>query len=319
MRFEDDTFAATAAAYRKLPIDMTKEIMVPQTDAPPGFRINPTRYGLMRMAHEVSTVEEFVDVVRGMPSYEEQKRDYDFDGEVRKLREWFDRQQSAVGDSTLVTGRLGGCFDPCYDRFGYEVFMTAIITEPGAVEDCIRYYAAQRRFEAEVFVGASCSEAVWYNDDIAHLGGLLASPDVMRRVWLPHVKWAIEPLLDAGVFVVYHSDGDIRKLLGDIADAGFRGLHPLEPKAHMDPPDIKPLWGERFVLIGGMCQVSVLPFDSEAEVRAEVRRLLDAAAPGGGYFIGSSGMCGPDIPPGNAVAWIEEAAEYGKKFGDPAA
>jgi len=315
MNFEDDPFAATAAAYRRLPIDMTKEIMVPVTEAPPGFRINPTGYGLMREGPEVETVEEFMGVVNSFPAFEEQQRDFDFDGEVRALREWFACQQGAVGDTTLVTGRMGGCFDPSYDRFGYMTFMTALMDEPGAAEACIRYHACERRLEAEVFVAAGCSEVIWYNDDIAHLGGLLASPDIMRKLWLPHIKWALEPLFEAGVFVVFHSDGDLRSMLEDIADAGFRALHPLEPKANMDPVDLKPEWGDRFVLIGGLCQVSVLPYGTEQEVRAEVRRLLDGAAPGGGYFIGSTGMCGPDVPAENAVAWIEEAAGYGEKYG----
>ncbi|GAF89115.1 unnamed protein product, partial [marine sediment metagenome] len=42
--------------------------------------------------------------------------------------------------------------------------------------------------------------------------------------------------------------------------------------------------------------------------------LLDGTAASGGYFIGSSGMTGPDIPPENAIAWIEEAKEYGRRF-----
>ena len=129
------------------------------------------------------------------------------------------------------------------------------------------------------------------------------------------MRFAVEPLMNAGNFVTYHSDGDIRAMLPDIADSGFKGLHPLEPKAHMDPVDLKPKWGDRFILFGGLCQVSVLPYGTVEDVRSEVRRLLDGAAKSGGYFIGSSGMAGPDIPPENAIAWIEEAREYGRKFG----
>lgn len=315
LRFDDDPFKATAAAYVKLGIDMTKEMMVPFTQAPPGFRVNPTGYGFMRERPEVDSLDKFLEVVKTLPGYDEQYRDYEFDIKVIGLQAWFDKQQGAVGDSTLITGRMGGCFDPSLDRFGYENFLTALMVEPGAAEACIRHFAAERRLEAEAFVAAGCSEVIWYNDDIAHLGGLLASPELLRKYWLPHVAWALEPLFDAGIFVVYHSDGDLREILDDIAEAGFKGLHPLEPKAHMDPADIKPKWGDRFILIGGLCQVSVLPYGSEREVRAEVRRLLDACGPGGGYFIGSSGMCGPDIPPENAIAWIEEAREYGKRFG----
>ncbi len=313
--FETDPFIATAAAYRALEIDMSKEISVPFTEAPPGYMVNATRYGINRIKPETSTLEEFIEAAKKLPDIDQLRREYDFDGEVEKIRRWFDRQQGAVGDSTLITGQMGGCFDPNFEKFGYVPFLSAIIMEPGAAEAAIHYHADLRVLHSEAFAEAGCSDCIMYCDDIAGLNGLLAPPDFMREHWLPNMRRAVEPLMRAGVFVTYHSDGDIRELLGDIADSGFRGLHPLEPKANMDPVEIKRDWGDRFILFGGLCQVSVLPFGTEKEVRAEVRRLLDGAAPDGGYFIGSSGMTGPDIPPENAVAWIEEAREYGQRFG----
>ena len=316
MDFDADPFAATAAAYRELEIDMSKEISVPFTDAPEGFVVNSTGYGINRVKPVVSSLEEFVEYAKSLPSYEQLKREYDFDGKVKEMREWFDKQQTAVGDSTLITGQIGGCFDPNLELFGYETFLMALLMEPDAAESAIKYHATLRRLHAETFVLAGSSDVVMYCDDIAGLNGLLAPPEIMREKWLPHVRWALEPLMDAGIFVTYHSDGDIRPMLGDIADAGFRGLHPLEPRANMDAVEIARDWKDRFILFGGLCQVSILPFGMEEEVRAEVRRLMDGTAPGGGYLIGSSGMTGPDIPPENAIAWIEEAKKYGEKFGN---
>jgi uroporphyrinogen decarboxylase len=286
---------------------MTKEISVPFTSAPEGFVVNATGYGVTRMKPVISTVDEFAEIAKSFPSHDEMRRDYDFDGEVKYIREWFDRQEDEVGDSTLITGQMPGCFDSNLEPFGYETFLSALVMEPSAAEAAIRWQASKRRLYAEAFVVAGMSKAIMYCDDIAGLNGLMASPELMRKHWLPNMKWAVEPLMDAGIFVIYHSDGNIRALLDDIADAGFKGLHPLEPLADMDPPSIKEKWGDRFMLFGGLCQVSVLPFGTEDEVRNEVRRLIDSTSAGGGYFIGSSGMCGPDIPLENALAWIDEA------------
>jgi len=310
--FKVDPFKATAAAYRALQIDMTKEISVPFTDAPPGYIVNATTYGINRVHPEVSSLEEFVELAARLPDIDQLRKDTDFDGKVKEIREWFDRQQSALGDTTLVTGQMGGCFDPSLEKFGYENFLTALVLEPGAAEAGIRYHACLRRLHAEAFVEAGCSDFIMYCDDIAGLNGLMVHADMMRKFWFPHVRWAVQPLMDAGIFVTYHSDGDIRVMLDDIAAAGFKGLHPLEPKSNLDPPDIKKKWGDNFILFGGLCQVSVLPFGTEDEVRSEVRRLIDDAAYDGGYFLGSSGMCGPDIPLQNALAWIDEAKNYGK-------
>jgi uroporphyrinogen decarboxylase len=313
--FKADPFRATAAAYRALEIDMTKEISVPFTHAPDGWVVNSTTYGVNRVKPETADLVEFVRAASDLPDLEQIRVDYDFDRKVLDLKEWFDRQQNAVGDSTLITGQMGGCFDPCLERYGYETFLSALILEPGAAEAGIRYHASLRRLHSEAFVESGCSEYIMYCDDIAGLNGTLVHPDLLSRYWLPHMLWAVEPLINAGIFVIYHSDGNIRSLLDVLSEAGFKGLHPLEPKSDMDAPDIKKSWGDKFLLFGGLCQVSILPFGSEEEVRAEVRRLLDGAADGGGFFIGSSGMCGPDIPLENAIGWINEASEYGKRYG----
>jgi len=315
MDFAADPFRATAAAYRILEIDMTKEISVPYADAPPGYYINATSYGINRIQPEVSSLEEFVDAALKLPDFDKLKNEYDFDHEVKKISDWFEKQQGEVGDSTLITGQMGGCFDPNLEKYGYETFMSALVLEPGAAEAAIRYHSCLRRLHSEAFVEAGKSDVIMYCDDIASLNGLLVNPELLRTLWLPHMRFTVEPLMDAGILVIYHSDGDVRALYRDIADVGFRGQHPLEPKANMDPVKIKKEYGDLFILFGGLCQVSVLPFGTVEEVRAEVRRLLDGTK-GRGYFIGSSGMTGPDIPPENALAWIDEAKEYGRKSGN---
>jgi uroporphyrinogen decarboxylase len=310
MDFADDPFKATAAAYRMLEIDMTKEVSVPFDHAPVGYVVNATGYGINRIKPEVSSIEEFVEATRHFMNYDQMRKNYDFGKHIKNIRAWFEIQQDEVGDSTLITGQMPGCFDSNLEPFGYETFLSALILEPGAAEAAIHYQASRRRLYAEAFVEAGMSDVIMYCDDIAGINGLLASPALMRKYWLPHMRWSIEPLINAGIFIIYHSDGNIRALLDDIADSGFKGLHPLEPKSNMDPPSILEQWGDKFVLIGGLCQVSVLPYGTESEVRAEVRRLLDSTSRGGGYFIGSSGMCGPDIPMENALAWIDEAKSY---------
>jgi len=313
--FHDDPFKATAAAYRALEIDMTKEISVPVTEAPPGYYINATTYGYNRERPEVETLPEFVEAVGKLPDFETLKNNFDFHEEVEKIRNFLDHQQDAVDDTALITGQMPGCFDANLEKYGYETFMSALLMEPGAAEHAIRYHAGLRHLHAKAFVEAGRSDVIMYCDDIASLDGLLAHPDLMRSLWLPHMRFAVEPLMDAGIFVIYHSDGDIRALYPDISDSGFKGQHPLELKANMDPVKIKAEFGDMFVLFGGLCQVSILPYGTVEEIQVEVRRLLDGTG-GKGYFIGSSGMTGPDIPPENALAWIYEAAEYGKKWGE---
>ena len=55
----------------------------------------------------------------------------------------------------------------------------------------------------------------------------------------------------------------------------------------------------------------LFPHWSEAQVRAEVRRVVEAGKPGGRFLVGSSAM--PlSIPERNIRAMIEAAREYGR-------
>ena len=55
-----------------------------------------------------------------------------------------------------------------------------------------------------------------------------------------------------GLPIVYHSDGDIRKVIPLLIDAGVRCIQPLESKANMDLLELKREYGDRLVLMGGV-------------------------------------------------------------------
>ena len=48
------------------------------------------------------------------------------------------------------------------------------------------------------------------------------------------------------------------------------------------------------------------------DVAAETRACIDAAAPGGGYILGSSNVIHAGVPPDNFLAMIETCREYGR-------
>jgi hypothetical protein len=55
-------------------------------------------------------------------------------------------------------------------------------------------------------------------------------------------------------------------------------------------------WGDRFLVLGDVCNVEVLPGGDQTEIAREVHRVLSAAA-GGGYMGLSAHSIGSDVSP----------------------
>jgi len=54
-----------------------------------------------------------------------------------------------------------------------------------------------------------------------------------------------------------------------------------------------------------------LPFGTVEEVREEVRRVIRALGPGGGYMLGAVHTVMNDVPPENVLAMVDAVAEFG--------
>jgi uroporphyrinogen decarboxylase len=67
-------------------------------------------------------------------------------------------------------------------------------------------------------------------------------------------------------------------------EAGFIGIHGLDPLAGMELAAIKAAYGRDLALVGNV-DVRVLFGSDLAAVRAEVDRCLAQGAPGGGYLL----------------------------------
>jgi uroporphyrinogen decarboxylase len=78
----------------------------------------------------------------------------------------------------------------------------------------------------------------------------------------------------------------------------------------MEPAALKRDFGKDVCFWGGGVETqNVLPFGTPQEVRDNVRRNVDALAPGGGYVFNTIHNIQADVPPENVVAMIEALRE----------
>ena len=141
------------------------------------------------------------------------------------------------------------------------------------------------------------ADAIALVSDLAHNYSTMMSPAHYEEFLLPYHKEITDFVHKRGLKVLKHSDGKLWRIMDRMAEAGFDGMHPIQPQC-MDIAEAKAKYGKRFCLLGNIdCEI-LLPFGSEEEVEQAVKETIAAAAPGGGYIISSSNTIHPGCKSG---------------------
>ena len=153
------------------------------------------------------------------------------------------------------------------------------------------------------------------SDDVGAQQSLLMSPSTYRRVVKPRHKRLFASVKEVAprVKLFLHSCGAVRPLIPDLIEIGVDILNPIQLGAKdMDPLELKQKFGRDLCFWGGGVDAQgVLGSGTPAEVRDQVRRNIDALAPGGGFVFAADHVIQPNIPPENFMAMWETLQEYG--------
>ena len=93
----------------------------------------------------------------------------------------------------------------------------------------------------------------------------------------------------------------------------MEALNPVQVSAaEMDTAALKRDFGRDITFWGGGCDTQRVPSrGTPAEVREEVKRRIGDLASGGGFVFCQVHNIQPEVPPGNIVAMLEAASEFG--------
>lgn len=199
---------------------------------------------------------------------------------------------------------------------GYEQFYTDLALNPefvGYMLDRLvefkQAYWERVLPELGQWVDVACE-----HDDLAGQRALLFSPDTYRTLVKPRHKKLFHFIKDhAPVKLFYHTDGAIRPLIGDLMDAGMDILNPVQfTAANMELKSLKQEFGRDLVFWGaGVDTQGVLGSGTPAEVKADVKRNIEALAPGGGFIFATVHDIQANVPPENIMAMWEAWKSYG--------
>lgn len=223
-----------------------------------------------------------------------------FDGNrVRRVRELYP-------DHCLIFGSHIGPFTAAYMAMGFARFFARIARDRRYVQALLeaRTEWCIAMFREAVDLGA---EILVLGDDAADKNGPMISPRMWRELVLPHHRRIVE---EFSVPVIWHSDGNVESLLPLAVEAGFAGVHGLEPAAGMDLGRTKHRFGRDLVLIGNIDTRALCGSDLVA-VRDEVERCIGQGAPQGGYMIATCNSIFRGMNPLSVAEMFRRESELG--------
>jgi uroporphyrinogen decarboxylase len=220
----------------------------------------------------------------------------------------FDEARTLLPGGMGIIGQYGDIFTNAWELMGFETFATSIYEQPDLVKAVFDKVSELILSMFDIMAGMDEVGALWYSDDIAYTGGLMVGPEFLREHFFPCLKHIGELARQRKIPFIYHSDGVLWDVMGDITDSGVTALHPVEPKS-MDIKDLKEQMGSRLCLCGGV-EVDVLARGSQEEVRSLTRRYLEEIAPRGGYCAGSSNSIPEYVKIDNYLAMVETVLRH---------
>jgi len=222
----------------------------------------------------------------------------------------------AQGLAVSAQPDINGVFELACWLCGFDRVLMDMVGDPDFIRALFeKITAIQERFAANYYpkIGGD-ADMVQLGDDFGTQNGPFFSPDMYRELIVPYQRryhQAIRAGTSAKIF--HHSCGSVYRLLEDMIEAGVEILNPVQTNAaEMDLKTLKKEFGSRLVFHGGINVQTVLPHGTPAEVRDEVKRVIDILAPGGGYVLAPSHNIQGDTPPENVVAMFEAALEFGR-------
>lgn len=214
----------------------------------------------------------------------------------------------------LCTGIHGVVYEYCWYMRGLEQWLMDTILNPEFCEAVLDKMAEFWIDFCTGFMGAigDIVDVVMIGDDLAGQSGPLFRADFYKGVVKPRQKKLaqhIRSLTDAKIW--YHTCGNCKSLIDDLADNGVDILNPVQTSAEgMDPQGLKDEFGKKMVFWGGGCDSQhTLPFKSPEDVKAEAAEAMRIFKPGGGYVFNNIHNIQGGVPAENIVALFDGAYE----------
>jgi len=304
-------------AHREVGVDGMIALHVPSK--PGEYRGGLTKEIFESYHERYASPEDVLSYVQALPPPAEAARQFDSEAWRDEFKNQILSLQSEMGNMVYLP-TLWGIIHPEFEwywEFGYENYLMFMQLYPEGAYKFFAGLAGVARRKAEV-VAALYEEMdmvplTLIGTDICGSGGPMVSPKVLRQIYFPHVRYALEPVHDVGIRTVWHSDGDIRPIVQDILDCGVTGFQGFQVEYGVDLAEIarhRTVSGQKLTVFAGPSSATTLPFGTVEDVRRDVEHIIDSLASECALFILPANNILPDCPVENVIEMYQYAAKY---------
>jgi len=203
--------------------------------------------------------------------------------------------------------RFRGMSNAMVDSFLYQEFSDSLI---GKIADLkIEFWVMALAELADVV------DVIAEGDDYGTQESQLIDPEHFRKYYKPHISRIIKAMKQnaPNAKVMFHSCGNVRPIIPDFIEIGIDILNPVHINATgMEPFLLKKDFGKDIVFWGGGVDTQkILPTGTVEEVKEDVKKNIDALAPGGGYIFATVHNIQSEVPPQNIITMCESIKNFG--------
>ena len=184
----------------------------------------------------------------------------------------------------FIVGCMNGPVSSLIENHGFFNAMLSMKNNPSLFSDIATKLLRDTEKKARS-AHVNGFRAIAIADDIAGNKGLLFSFHYFADVVLPVYKQIAEIIKENGLFTFFHSDGDIRKVIELLIEAGYDCIHPVDTQAGLNLYELKEQFGERLSFMG---HVDIMAWKEE-QIIQEID-LAEHSFKKGGLILGST--CG---------------------------
>ncbi|MBN1808510.1 MAG: hypothetical protein JW909_05540 [Planctomycetes bacterium] len=301
--------------HEKLDLDIVTFPMAtwqipPESDDPPPRRIDDStwedKYGRVfkysRTTEDITCVRD-PDADERVYTAEEFQREPREPERDKRSREILDAVVQRFKDEKYICGASGGEIGIVL-LGGMERGCMELALNPEAVKAATALMLAEQNLADDVYVHPGQDGVLW-GADFGYKTGPFISPGMFREFFVDANRQRVEKLHARGLKVLKHACGNNRALLDMFVEMGYDCYQSIQPTAGMDICEIKKTHGGRMALWGGVAVENLLSGTAE-DCRADVRRAMKCAKPGGGFILGSSHSIAVGTVYDNYMAVLDE-------------
>lgn len=243
------------------------------------------------------------------------EKNFDFTGYTEKEAEYFKKEAKKLkGTDKAVIGDVFASFS-AEDTFGYEKAFMNLILE----KDLTIYFIERstdmfiRNFNVFYEAVGDVVDIMMMHKDMGSQNGPMVSPKIASEIFFPYFKKFVRHVKEkSDYFVMMHNCGSIYEFIPSLIDCGIDILNPVQITAKdMEPEKLKREFGKDICFWGGGVDTQhVLPYESEEEVRKQVRENARVFSKEGGYVFTPVHCIQAKVPTGNIIAAFDEVNNF---------